>query len=139
MGCSGEPKMVFSADLLAAYPSIPTQFQQQYGGNLVYYAANDTAKEKMANINKAIVDGEGFQAVFWKAKEYYLHHIMFRSNAIKVGGEALIGKSEDDIIGFFGEPKRRTKDALIYVAHEITLTVGLEDGVVTDCYLGHEI
>jgi len=138
-GCSGEPQIVFSEELFAVYPSNPEQFKQQYGGTLIYYPAKKGVQQKMANINKAIIDGDGYQVVFWKAKGYYIHHIIFRSNAIKVGGVALIGKSVNEVIGTFGEPTQRTKDALIYMAHEITLTVGFENGVITDCYWGHEV
>ena len=94
----------------------------------------------MADIDKAIIEGDGFQVVFWKAKDFYIHHIKLTKNHLKIVNIPVIGKTTDEVKQIFGNPTTTSAGgALIYRGKTMVLTFGIEDGTITRCYWGFEI
>jgi hypothetical protein len=138
--CDGQTQIAFSDELMNQYPSDPAMFHSRYGGRLRYFNANTEAKEKMANIDQAVVDGDGFEVVFWKKKEFYIHHIILTKNHLKVGNVAVIGKRQDEIQRVFGNPATiNEQGTMIYRGKAMDLTLAVKDGTVKYCYWGFEI
>jgi|GEM_PF-4090901 len=138
-GCEGQTKIVFSDELMNQYPSDPAVFQAKYGGDLTYYRGDAEVKQKMADVDKAFIEGDGFEVVFWKAKDFYIHHIKLTKNHLKVGNVSLIGKKADEIQRILGPTSITAAGAMIYRGKEMVLTLGVDNATIVDCYWGFEI
>lgn len=137
--CSQTKTIKFNEDILKEYPADPEIFMQKYGGIIQYLAADNKVIEKTANVNKAWIKGDGFEVFFWKNSDYYIHHIKFDKNIIKIQGVAVIAQKPDFIIKTFGQPTKISENALIYNQGEQTLTLSIKNGVVSKCYLGNQM
>jgi hypothetical protein len=138
--CKEETKIVFTDELLNQYPSDPVAFKEEYGGELIYYQANNQIKEKTANIDKAVIKGDGFQITFWKNKEYYIHLIRItKKNSIKIGNVSVIGKKINEIERIFGPSGETSVGAPIYKGKNTVLVFVIEGGIVKSCDWGYEM
>ena len=139
-GCDGQTRITFADELMNQYPSDPAMFHLKYGGRLRYFHASTEVKEKMANIDQAVVDGDGFEVVFWKKREFYIHHITLTKNHFKVGNVSVIGKRQDEIQRIFGNAETiNDQGTMIYRGKAMDLTLAVKNGIIVYCYWGLEI
>lgn len=61
-------------------------------------------------------------------KEIYC--VVLESDLVKTAEDIVIGDTQEDVTGVYGEPKRRTDTALIYEKGAVELTFVMKEGLV---------